>query len=292
MIISIVIITSEESQKCQIFIDSDSDLNIIHQNLIKKWKINSVKKLQRHPSVINEKKLFDYSIHDFKIHAYDCDRWINVYCRFFHTAEIPGVDIILGYPWLHAVNSGIDWKEQAWWYPINFKQVSIIDSEKFTLEMKEVKQIFVVMLFFSTKTDQSAQITLPRELTDFQNVIAIEEGLMPSLHESVMHHIDTENQKVLYKLLYNLFFYELKILCEYLDNALIKNWIQHSMSSAESSILFIPKRDGSFWLCVNYQSLNKKMIKNCHFLSLINEILNHLVKFYYFTKLNLKDFYH
>ena len=148
------------------------------------------------------------------------------------------------------------------------------------------------MLSFLMKADQFTQITLLEKLTDFQNVIVIKEGLMSPLHEAVMHHIDTENQKISYKLFYNLFSYELKVLHEYLDDALIKGWIQHSMSSVDSLILFILKKDESLQLCINYWNLNKKMIKNCHSLPLIEETLNHLMRFYYFMKLNLKDTYH
>ena len=64
---------------------------------------------------------------------------------------------------------------------------------------------------------------LPKELTDFQNVIATEEELMSFLHEAVMHHIDTENQKILYRPFYNLFFCKLKVLHKYLNDALTKN---------------------------------------------------------------------
>ena len=73
------------------------------------------------------------------------------------------------------------------------------------------------------KVDQSAQIMLFGKLIDFQNVIAIGEGLMLSLYEIVMHHIDIENQKISYEFFYNLFSYELRILCEYLNDALIKD---------------------------------------------------------------------
>ena len=79
------------------------------------------------------------------------------------------------------------------------------------------------MLFFSMKAGQSAQIMLPGELTDFQDVIITEKELMLLLHETAVHYIDMKNQKVLYEPFYNLFFYELKVLHEYLNNALIKS---------------------------------------------------------------------
>ena len=149
-----------------------------------------------------------------------------------------------------------------------------------------------MMLFSPTKADQSAQVTLLRKLINFQNVVIIKKKLMSSLHESAVHYIDIENQKISYRLFYNLFSHKLRILHEYLDDALIKNWIQHNMSLAESSILFIFKRNRSLQLYINYWNLNKKTIKNHHSLPLINETLNCLMRSYYFLKLNLKNVYH
>ena len=148
------------------------------------------------------------------------------------------------------------------------------------------------MLSSPTKAGQSAQITLLRKLINFQNVVTTEKGLMSFLHKAVMHYINTENQKILYEFFYNLFSHKLRVLHKYLNDVLIKDWIQHSVSSVESLILFIFKRDESLQLWVDYQSLNKKMIKNCHSLLLIEKTLNCLVRFYYFMKLNLKNIYH
>ena len=149
-----------------------------------------------------------------------------------------------------------------------------------------------MMLFFFIKADQSAQVILFRKLADFQNVVVIGKELMLFLYELVMYYINMKNQKVLYKFFYNLSFCELRVLHEYLNDALVKGWIQYSVSSAKSLILFIFKKDGSLWLCVDYQSLNKKIIKNYYSLPLIDEILNCLMRFYYFMKLNLKNVYH
>ena len=134
---------------------------------MKKWRINFNWKLKGHPFIINEEKLFNYNIYDFKMHVYNCDRQMNIYCKSFYITEISEINIILNYLWLHAVNSKINWKEQVWWYLINLRQVFIIDSEKFTLKMKKAKQIFIMMLFSPTKAGQFTQITLFKKLTDF-----------------------------------------------------------------------------------------------------------------------------
>ena len=89
--------------------------------------------------------------------------------------------------------------------------------------MKKIRQVFTVMLSSLTKADQFTQVMLLRELTNFQDVVVTEEGSMPSLHESAVHHIDTENQKISYRPLYNLSSYKLKILHEYLNDILVKN---------------------------------------------------------------------
>ncbi len=82
------------------------------------------------------------------------------------------------------------------------------------------------------------------------------------------------------------------MLKEYLDNILMKRWIQHFINSAEASVLFILKNEESLYLCINCRDLNKITVKNCHFLLLINETLNCLSEVKIFIKLDLKNAYH
>ena len=82
------------------------------------------------------------------------------------------------------------------------------------------------------------------------------------------------------------------MLRDYLEQALSKGWIRHSTSPAGAPILFVPKKDGSLRLCVDYRALNNITIKNRHPLPLIDETLTRLTRAKYFTKLDLKDAYH
>ena len=61
---------------------------------------------------------------------------------------------------------------------------------------------------------------------------------------------------------------------DYIKITLIKGWIQPSKSPAGAPVLFISKKDGSLWLCVDYWGLNTATIKNCYALSLIRETLD------------------
>ncbi len=85
---------------------------------------------------------------------------------------------------------------------------------------------------------------------------------------------------------------ELKILQKYLNDILIKNWIQHSVSSANTSVLFALKKNNDLCLYVNYRELNQITVKNHHSLSLISETLNWLSDAKIFIKLNFKNTYH
>ncbi|GAB7357806.1 hypothetical protein MBLNU459_g0793t2 [Dothideomycetes sp. NU459] len=91
--------------------------------------------------------------------------------------------------------------------------------------------------------------------------------------------------------LYNLSQRELKVLQEYIEDALQKGWIQHSTSPAGSPILFVPKKDGTLRLCVDYRGLNAVTIKDRCPLPLIEETLDRMQGSRYYTSLDLKDAY-
>jgi hypothetical protein len=80
-----------------------------------------------------------------------------------------------------------------------------------------------------------------------------------------------------YSLLYNLLEPQLKILQEYLINALRKKWIRPFISLIGAFILFISKKDRGLRLYINYHSLNKIIIKNRYPLPLINKTLDRLI---------------
>ena len=115
---------------------------------------------------------------------------------------------------------------------------------------------------------------------------------MPQRKESD-HIIDVEEGGFPpYGPLYNLSGPELGVLRTYLDDALAKGWIRHSVSPAGAPVLFVPKKDGGLRLCVDYRGLNKVTIKNRHPLPLISETLDRLSGAKVFTKMDLKDAYH
>ena len=101
-----------------------------------------------------------------------------------------------------------------------------------------------------------------------------------------------EDKKPPFIPLYNLFQKKLTKLRRYIENALVKEWIKHSVSFVDASMLFVFKKDDELRLCVNYRELNAITIKNRHSLFLITKTLNRLCEFKYFIKLNFKNVYY
>jgi hypothetical protein len=82
---------------------------------------------------------------------------------------------------------------------------------------------------------------------------------------------------------------ELKVLREYLDNMLASGKIRRSTSPVSAPILFVPKPNGTLWLCIDYQRLNKVNLKDRYPLPLMSELRDCLGKAKYFTKPDLKN---
>ncbi len=110
--------------------------------------------------------------------------------------------------------------------------------------------------------------------------------------KDVDHVIELKNDKqFFYESLYNLFNSELKTLRLYLDDALKRDIIKHSINSTEASILFVSKKNEKLRLCVDYRDLNKIIRKNRHSLFLIIQMLDQLKNCRFFIKIDLTDAY-
>jgi hypothetical protein len=71
-----------------------------------------------------------------------------------------------------------------------------------------------------------------------------------------------------------------------------KGFIRPGASPWGSPVLFVKKKDGSMWMCVDYNSLNAITIKNKYPLPRIDDLLDQLQKAKYFSKIDLRYDYH
>jgi hypothetical protein len=92
--------------------------------------------------------------------------------------------------------------------------------------------------------------------------------------------------------IYNLWVKELETLREYLDENLARNRIRPSTLSAGTLVFFLPKKDGSLRLCMDYRGLNQITRKNHYPLPLISKAIDRLSSTRFYTKHDIRDAYY
>jgi hypothetical protein len=86
-----------------------------------------------------------------------------------------------------------------------------------------------------------------------------------------------------------------------IENAEIKKQVQElldkgiirpSSSPCGSPIVLIPKKHGTWMMCIEFRALNKITVKNHYPLPRIDDLLDQLNNVVYFTKMDLRSGYH
>ena len=77
-----------------------------------------------------------------------------------------------------------------------------------------------------------------------------------------------------------------------IETLLEQGWIRPSSSPYGSPILFIPKKDGKWRMCIDYRALNRITVRNRYPLPKVEELMDRLHGVCYFTKIDLYSGYH
>ena len=85
---------------------------------------------------------------------------------------------------------------------------------------------------------------------------------------------------------------ELRELKGQLQELLGKGFIRPSASPWGTPVLFVKKKDGSFWMCIDYRQLNKVTFKNKYPLPRIDDLFDQLQGACTFSKIDMRSCYH
>ncbi len=144
----------------------------------------------------------------------------------------------------------------------------------------------------------------PKKPTDLSGIPSFLQDRFPDVFDSrkatalppfreTDHAIDLiDNQSPPYQRIYQLSPAEQAALDEFITDALAKGTIRESTSPAGAPILFVPKKDGTLRMCVDYRGLNAITVKNRYPLPLISELLDRLKGAQIFSKVDLKVAYY
>ena len=140
---------------------------------------------------------------------------------------------------------------------------------------------------------ESILAQLPQCLRQFVAQFSTTAAKKLPMLEGAEHSIDLESGKQPPAMpIYALSERQLHVLREYLGEGMETGRIVHSVSPAGAPVLFVPKKDGTLRLCVDYRGLNKVTIKNRYPLPLIGELFDRFSEAKYFSKIDLTDAYH
>jgi hypothetical protein len=134
---------------------------------------------------------------------------------------------------------------------------------------------------------------VPKVYHEFADVFSRQKAdtLLPHRDCDLKINID-EGAKIPVGPIYSLSKFELKTLWEFIDENLKTGFIRPSNSPFGAPILFIKKKDGSLWLCVDFWWLNAITRKDKYSLPLTSKLPDTPSRAKVFTKIDLKHAYH
>lgn len=261
------------------------------------------------PQFMNGSEVYCYGAYKVNLTLKDSWERTRSFDAVYYAIDKQGPELVLGLPGLKKQKIIIDYGKKGWRYGFDKPSISVDSAKQFSRAVKKGAPVYAVMamapvappherpiaganMIMSPEDDPNAQSVLPDEYSEFADLFNDEKSSRLANRKDCDHAIDLEGKDPPYGPLYNLSNTELKILREYLDTALAKGWIRHSISPAGAPVLFAPKKNGKLRMCVDYRGLNKITRKNRHPLPLVTQILDQLTGCKHFTKLDLKDGYH
>ena len=137
------------------------------------------------------------------------------------------------------------------------------------------------------------QTKLQTILAEFRDVFKDELPKGPPPKREVVHSIEVQpGSEPTYRTPYRLRPAEQDELEEQVKDLLAQGFIRPSQSPYGAPVLFVPKKDGRWRMCIDYRALNRQTVKDRYPLPRIDTLLDRLGRARIFTKLDLASGYH
>jgi hypothetical protein len=220
----------------------------------------------------------------------------------FIVADITHYDMILGMAWLQKHNPNIQWDMGVWHWRTRTnaedRLIRLVSAGAFVAIMRAERTQGYELHLHELDRDTAGDVLMATrpEPTILEPYRAYGQVFSEADLESMPSH---GSQDLAIELLdgkpppwgpiYNLFEKELDTLRSYLEVKLKRGWIKSSKSPVGAPVFFVPKKDSTLRLCVDFRGLNQITKKNRYPLPLINEAIDWLSGARYFTKLDIRE---
>ncbi|GJW10335.1 putative reverse transcriptase domain-containing protein [Tanacetum coccineum] len=223
--------------------------------------------------------------------------------------ELGSFDVIIGMDWLSKYHAVIDCAEKIVRIPWgnetlivhgdgsnqgNGTRLNIISCTKTHKYLLKGHHVFLANITAKETEDRSGEKRLEDVpiVRDFPEVFPEElPGLPPT--RQVEFQIDLmPGAAPVARAPYRLAPSEMKELSEQLQELSDKGFIRPSSSPWGAPVLFVKKKDGSFWMCIDYRELNKLTVKNRYPLPRIDDLFDQLQGSSVYSKIDLRSGYH
>jgi hypothetical protein len=199
--------------------------------------------------------------------------------------ESKGIDVILGMDWLSNYKVLINCAK---------KSVKLTTPEGKEMEFVAKPMVTAKGVANHVKVNQldASQGSEVSVVNEFPDVFPKELPGMPP-DQDIEFVIELKPGKApIYKTPYRMATLELADLKEHIKELLEKGFVCPSSSPWEAPMIFVPKKDGTQRLCMDYHALNEVTIKNKYPLPRIDDLFDQLYGVCVFSKIDLRSGYH
>jgi hypothetical protein len=199
--------------------------------------------------------------------------------------ESKGIDVILGMDWLSKHKVLIDCTKKY----IKLTTPDGKELEVVTEPIVTAKGVVNHAKMNQLVASQGSEVPVINEFAD----VFREELLGMSPDRDIEFVIEWKpGTAPIYKTPYRITTAELAELKEHIKELLQKGFMHPSSSPWGAQVIFVPKKDDTQRLCVDYHALNEVIVKNKYPLPRIDDLLDQLCGVCVFSKIDLRSGYH
>ncbi|XP_026378179.1 uncharacterized protein LOC113272580, partial [Papaver somniferum] len=298
-----------EGKVCRLVIDPGSCENIIDEEVVKRFRLET--KAHPHPYKLswlkkgNEVKVNKRCLVSFSIgNKYKDKIWCDI-------TSMDACHLLLGRPWEFDRKTSHDGHKNTYSFLWNDVRIVLVPSKEiapkpstgqttnllsfkqFEVEAEDAGELYVLISKDQQPDESSIPIAAQPLIKEFIDVFPNElPDELPPLRD-IQHHIDLiPGSSLPNKAHYRMSPKEHEELRRQVEELLQKGLIRQSLSPCAVPALLIPKKDGTWRMCVDSRAINKITVKYRFPIPRLDDLLDQLCGAKVFSKLDLKSGYH